>query len=209
MSQKRPDNYAIQADFARKLFLSHDQSAMLQRTCATADADFLYLRVLGRTCRIHRKTGLHDWQEGDVWRPSLSHNETLTIFDYLCDASPHRTLAGEFVAMSNFGHLFHTNLLEPPEASHLERFIDQNPTAFRSACESLGGTPFPNCDIGFVIPFFPDLPIALAFWHSDEDFPAQLRYFWDKNALRYLRYETMYYALGVLRARLQELLHIS
>ena len=41
------------------------------------------------------------------------------------------------------------------------------------------------------------------FWFADEDFPAQLQFFWDKNALQYLRYETMYYALGLLRGHLR------
>ena len=36
-----------------------------------------------------------------------------------------------------------------------------------------------------------------------EDFPAALRYYWDENALMYIRYETMYYAVDLLRSRLK------
>ena len=50
------------------------------------------------------------------------------------------------------------------------------------------------------------LKIALQFWHSDEEFPAQIRYFWDENALQYVRYETMYFAVGHLRSLLFRLL---
>ena len=51
------------------------------------------------------------------------------------------------------------------------------------------------------------LEIGIFFWHADEEFPAQLRFYWDENALMYIRYETMHYTLGWLRSRLaQEIL---
>ena len=36
------------------------------------------------------------------------------------------------------------------------------------------------------------------------EFAPRLRFLWDANADRYLRYETMYYAMGLVRERLQE-----
>ena len=55
------------------------------------------------------------------------------------------------------------------------------------------------------MPFFEDLRIAVQFWHGDEEFSPRLRFLWDAAADQYLRYETMYYALGLLRTRLQAL----
>ena len=52
---------------------------------------------------------------------------------------------------------------------------------------------------------FEDLRIAVQFWHGDEEFSPRLRFLWDAAADQYLRYETMYYALGLLRTRLQAL----
>ena len=39
-------------------------------------------------------------------------------------------------------------------------------------------------------------------WFGDEEFPANLRYLWDENALMYLKYETMYFAKALLLHRL-------
>ena len=48
------------------------------------------------------------------------------------------------------------------------------------------------------------LPIAIQFWFSDEDFPAQVRWYWDENALQYIKYETMYFAVGHLQRLLSK-----
>ena len=47
------------------------------------------------------------------------------------------------------------------------------------------------------------LEIGIFFWHGDEEFPAQLRFYWDENAPMYLKYETMHYTLGYLRSLLK------
>lgn len=202
----RPNNYAITAENARRLFLTYDQSAIIAKAPVAFDEENLYLPVLDRTCRICRSTGQLFWSSPDGWLPTADFHDTLTIFDYLCDASPSRRPSGQLKSMASFGHMFHTGLLEENEASPLEKAIDQNPAAFTNACLSLGGTSFPNCDLGFTLPFFPDLSVTLQFWHSDDEFPPRLRYLWDSNATQYVRYETMYYALGMLHARLEVLM---
>ena len=63
-----------------------------------------------------------------------------------------------------------------------------------------------GADMGYAIEVMDGLKVALQFWHSDEEFPAQIRYFWDENALQYIRYETMYFAVGHLRSLLLRLL---
>ena len=131
----------------------------------------------------------------------------MTIFDYLCDSRRDRCLSGEFIAMANFGHQFHSGLLESGAPSALERRADQDLPEFCRVCRALGGEPVIGGDAGFQLRFFPDLPVVLRFWASDEEFPAQLRFYWDKNTLFYLRYETMYYALGILQSRLLYLIN--
>ena len=86
----------------------------------------------------------------------------------------------------------------------LEKAIDQNPGAFRRACLLLGGRETPGGDLCFELDLFPDLPVRLRFWHADEDFPPSLDLLWDRNTLLFLRYETTWFAAGVLRTRLRE-----
>lgn len=203
----RPDNYAIMADHARLRFLTYDQAEIIAKSPVRSDENHIFLPVLDLKSRIDRSTGAVDWSsDGLHWAPAPRPLDALVVYDYLCDSKPGRALQGEFMAMANFGHMFHSGLLEDGPASPLERFIDENPDAFQAACIQLGGTPFPKGDAAFVVNLFPDLPVAVQFWHADEDFPPALRYLWDKNSLSYLRYETMYYALAILRDRLRDLM---
>ena len=66
-----------------------------------------------------------------------------------------------------------------------------------------GGEALPGADVSYALPFFEDLRIAVQFWHGDDEFAPRLRVLWDANADQYLRYETMYYAIGLLKSRLR------
>lgn len=205
--EQKIDNYQLQALRARQRFLTYDQQQIIAKSPLTFDDDYLYLPVLDRTCMIRRQTGELFWQAGGVCTPSHDPSDAMTIFDYLCDSRRDRCLSGEFIAMANFGHQFHSGLLESGAPSALERRADQDLPGFCRACRALGGEPVTGGDAGFRLRFFPDLPVVLRFWASDEEFPAQLRFYWDKNTLFYLRYETMYYALGILQSRLLYLIN--
>ena len=197
MIQKR-DNYAIQAEEARIRFLTYDQSAMpVQR-----DGEYLYLRFCGSDYRVCRTDGHLFRRVGEDWLPAYSHGEVLTVYDYLCDAKPGRAPAREPVSMAHQGGQVHTNLAAA--SGSLERAIDRAPDAFRRACEALGGTAAPGGDLCYDLDLFPDLPVRLRFWHADEDFPPSLDLLWDRNTLQFLRYETTWFAAGVLRGRLRE-----
>ena len=198
----RKDNYAITAEEARKLFLTYDLSKIISKTPLTQDEKWLYLPVLDRICRIEKATGNLAWSTPDGWEETKAFHDVLTIFDYLCDSKELRCPTGEMKSMASFGKLFHTGLLEQSEPSELEKSIDKSPDAFHFACQKLGGTPFPTGDIAYTVHLFPDLPMTIQFWHSDEDFPPQLCWLWDRAAGDFIRYETMFYALGLLRSRL-------
>ena len=105
--------------------------------------------------------------------------------------------------MADFGLMFHRNLLESKTDPVAEGF-QARPDAFRKACEALGGKPFPKGDIAYAIELFDGLSILIQLWFGDEEFPASLRFLWDENAKMYIRYETMYYAIGLLKERLLE-----
>ena len=190
------DNYALQAVDARLSFLTYDQAAMPVRR----DDDFLYLPFCGADYRVCRADGHIFRREGAHWLPADSHGEVLTIFDYLCDAKPGRAPAREAVSMAFLGGHVHAGLASAPGS--LEWAIDRDPAAFCRACEQLGGRSIPDGDICYELDLFADLPVRLRFWHADEDFPPSLDLQWDKNALLFIRYETTWYAAGVLRRQI-------
>lgn len=200
MLQKR-DNYAIQANDARLRFLTYDQAAMP----AQSDDEYLYITFCGCDYRICRADGHIFRKSGDDWQCADSHGEVLTIFDYLCDAKTDRAPSRVFVSMASLGGHVHTGLAA--SSGPLERAIDADPDRFRRVCLTLGGRESDGGgDLCFDLFLFPDLPVRLRFWHADEEFPPQLDLLWDRNALQYLRYETTWYAAGVLRSRLREIM---
>ena len=199
---ERRDNYAMQAEKAKESFLHYDQEALIRKFRLRADENYLYPVMLSDTYRLSRRTGDLSRQAGDTWVDANTHGEVMTLLDLLCDSREDRFLTGSWKSMQAFGNQIHRNLLERPRDLTAERFA-QNMDRFEGACRSLGGTPVPMGDMGFAIELFDGLKIAVALWQADEDFPAALRYYWDENALMYIRYETMYYAVDLLRSRLK------
>ncbi len=198
---EKTDNYALQAKQAQAHFLTYDQEKLIEKCSLPNDSDYLYPTLFGETYQISRKTGQIRRKEQDAWQDA-GFNEIMTILDILCDSKEDRFLTGRWNAMQNFGLQFHQNLLETEDP--FAAYFDKDPALFRKACESLGGTEIPGADMGYAVEVMMGLKIAVQFWHSDEDFPAQVRYFWDENALQFIRYETMYFAVGRLKSLLLE-----
>lgn len=198
---KNVDNYRLQVESAKKYFLRYDQEKLIRKLNLQADKGYLYARMLCRVYRIHRKTG--DVERLDEnWIVTNDHGEVMTLLDLVCDSREDRFLAGRWQNMTNFGGLFHRSLMEDQRDSLALR-IQERPEDFRRACEELEGIPGPGGDISFALPVFDDLRVAVQFWEGDEEFLPRLRWLWDENALMYLKYETMWFALGLLRNRIR------
>ena len=198
----RVNNYLIQAEQAKARFRTYDQDRLIAKFRLKHDAEYFYVNLLCQPYRLHRQTGNLETLSGECWVDANSYEEVMTILDLLCDSREDRWISGRWKNMQTFGLMFHQNLLEDQRDPAAE-FIDAHPEAFRLACENLGGEALPGADLSFSLEVFDGLPIALRFWHGDEEFAPRLRYLWDENALMYLRYETMYFAVGVLEARLR------
>ena len=201
MNAKR-DNYKIQAQQAKKRFLTYDQQELIFRCSLRFDDAYLYVTLLSCPYRISRTTGDMERLNGDTWQDGNSFAEVMTILDWLCDSKADRFITGRWVNLVNSSHYFHRNLQEDGEDPTAERF-SKDPAAFRAACEALGGKPVTGADLSYAIELLDGLKILVQLWHGDEEFPAKLRFLWDENALRYIRYETTWYVLGLLRRRLQ------
>ena len=197
---ERRDNYALTAARARQLFLEYDQQRLARKLGASMDDTYFYTAFLGEPHRIHRSTGdISRFHQG-VWVAADSFGEVLTLLDLVCDSKEDRHPSGNWKNMRDFGHGFHQNFLEQrdPWAQRLQ----QEPDRFAKACQALGGEKFPLGDVAYSIPVFDDLRLLIQLWFGDEEFPAQLRWLWDENALMYLKYETMFYAVPLIQNRI-------
>lgn len=199
---ERRDNYAITAARVRQLFAEYDQQALARKVGAKLDGEYFYVDFLSERYRIHRLTGDISRFHGDAWVEANSFGEVLTLMDLVCDSREDRHPSGNWKNMRDFGHGFHQQLLEQRDP-WADRFQEQ-PEMFARACESLGGEKYPRGDVAYALPVFGDLRLLIQLWFGDEEFPAQLRYLWDENALQYLKYETMFYAIPLVLKRIQE-----
>lgn len=199
---ERKDNYAIQAAHAKTHFLTYDQQELIQKLRLRADGRYLYVEMLRRPYRIRRTDGFFEKWAGEQWQDGNSYEEVMTLLDMLCDSKKDRHLSGRWKNMLSFGLMFHQNLLEDRDP-WAERF-QAEPEKFRKACLALGGIELPQGDISYAIELFDGLRIGVQLWFGDEEFPPNLRWLWDENALMYLKYETMYFARGMLLKRLRE-----
>ena len=198
------DNYAIQLANAQKFFLTYDQEKLIKKFRLQSDENYLYITMFHAPYRLHRHTGKLE-RFADDWQDANTFGEVMTLLDILCDSRDDRYLTGRWASTQQFGKHIHTGLLEL-ERDNLADAFDANPGSLTKACTALGGRPIQGGDEAYAVEVMDGLEIGIFFWHADEEFPAQLRFYWDENALMYIRYETMHYTLGWLRSRLAELI---
>lgn len=201
------DNYRLQVEGAKKYFLNYDQQKLIEKLKLKADADYLYTEMLCKSYRIHRPTGTVERLD-EHWRETNSHGEVMTLLDLVCDSRCDRFLSCRWQNMVGFSAVYHRSLMED-QADPFAQAVQDHQEDFRRACEALNGTPGPGGDISYALPFFDGLPIAVQFWEGDDEFPPRVRWLWDENALMYLKYETMWFALGLVKNRILEEMNIK
>ena len=196
----RTNNYLIQAQQAKQRFLTYDQEKLIRKHGLDWDDQYLYVNLLCKQYRISRTTGDLEYRTGDSWQDGNTYEEVMTLLDLLCDSRDDRFLSGHWQNMQSFGLQFHQNLLED-RADPFAMLLDENPRLLHRAAEALRAEPLPGGDMGYAFELFEGLKIGLLFWHGDEEFYPRVRYLWDANARQYIRYETMYFAVDLLRRR--------
>ena len=196
------DNYQIQAAQAKKHFLTYDQQELIRRCRLQFDDAYFYITFLSEPYRICRKTGDMQRQRSNMWTDANSFGEVMTILDWLCDRRSDRYITGRWVNIVSQGPAFHRQLQEERDPN--AELFSQNFAAFCAACEALGGEKCSRADIAYAIELVDGLKVLVQLWHGDEEFPAQLKLLWDENVTRYIRYETTWYAAGLLISRIRE-----
>lgn len=194
------DNYALQAQRARERFLSYDPEALARKHWLTRDGEWLRTELFRIPCRLSLHTGDLQRLREDRWEPWNGFGQTMTLLDLLCDSREDRFVTGRLKDMADFGLRFHSGLLQkdPWAVTFRDRQED-----FSRACLALGAQREPLKDVSFRFWVFEELTLVLQLWLGDEEFPPKLRLLWDENAHMYLRYETMYFAKGLLLSLLQ------
>lgn len=199
-------NYEITQRQMEKAFLDYDQTAMIEQFHLRHDAHWLYLHFLRREYRIDRMSGAVEWSDdGFASVHRAGYNEAMTFYDLLCNAKPGCRIAGEFVNMKSLCAIKGSS--QSVGSNYYDRtaaMFDGQNAKLALACEKLGGVPMSRGDVAYQIPLFDFLPLVFQFWNADEEFPATIELFWDKNILDFMHYETVWYAASHLYYRIKE-----
>ncbi len=199
----KTDNYAIQAAQAKKRFLTYDQQELIARCRLRFDETYFHITFLSEPYRIHRQSGDMERLRDGTWVDGNSFAEVMTILDWLCDSRQDRYICGRWINVVSHGHYFHSGLQEEKEDPNA-RLFSEKPEIFAAACRELGGEAHSGADVSYAIELVDGLKVLLQLWHGDEEFSPRLRCLWDENTQRYLRYETTWYAVGLLMRRIRE-----
>lgn len=204
--EERVSNYEITKKRVQKDFLKYDQEKMIQKFSLEADEEYLYINFISHLYRIHRKTGYLEWSEDDFQTCTEGDfNEALTIYDLLCDSKENCKVSGEYINLQSLSALQSSSKKLGDGLFHGKDIIfDHKEELLCKACEKLGGVKAGKGDVAYELPLFDFLPCRIQFWNSDEEFEANLQVFMDKNVLDFIRYETVWYAVGHLMKRLTE-----
>ena len=130
----------------------------------------------------------------------------MSIYDVLCRSEKTPVLSGAFVPTMELHGIMGSNSVHENLNEREAAFFSGKGEALAAACRALGGTPGEKGDVCFRIPVFPFFPAELRFWEADEEFPAQLQFFWDANALAFVHYETLWYIAAAVKERLTALM---
>ena len=184
---KEVSNYEQVIENWRQKFLEMDQEALIRKFNLEADADGLYIIYFSRRIRIDRKTG-EITDNGK--RPGF--DTVMNIYNTFYYASPAPVASGNLVAFRQVKRVY------PFEAAYRKTIISRLQDTFsgktkelKKACEALGGTPLPQGDVGYVLPVFQFLNIAVLFWDKDEEFEAQANMLFDSEITEFMHEENV------------------
>jgi len=203
----KQNNYEKMRDQMRSHFLDYDQKEMIRKFALKYDEKFLFIRFLGRNYRIGRENGIVEWSVDDFAAcEEADYNESMTIYDVLCCSKPDCALSGSFALSGSLKGIIHTGWNAGSGTMFLKsaEFFNRNIAFLSKACENLGGSPEGRGDAAYRIPMFDFLPVQFCFWQADEEFPAEIKVFWDSNVLSFMHYETLWFAAGHMMRRLEE-----
>ena len=201
------DNYDLQVDIARRIFLAYDQERLIRKFCLDADGQWIYLTYLNTPCRISRENGAVEEYIENTWKECREYSTVMTVYDLLCYNKDETLpmLSGQWCAVGSF---IVAGITETETyTGQYARCFDGHLVELKAACEMLGGVlqpPMAGADLTCRFQATPFFPVLLQFWESDEEFPPKLLILWDRNTDKLLHFETTFYLQGDLLERLRK-----
>jgi hypothetical protein len=195
MSEKITNNYELQTETARELFVKWDQKKLTSRNGIDWDDNYIYVHFFQNRYSVNRLTGEVLFCEKD---DVPDYNAVMVIYDVLCNSKPGATLSRQWQTLvnlnphSNFGSM--EKSLFNPAAEAFSGKIEE----LKAACTNLGGLEMTKADAGFLFNIFPFLPMVFQFWDGDDEFAPRVSFLYDSSTEDFICFESAFYVAGHL-----------
>lgn len=202
---KAMDNYDLQVDIGKRIFLEYDQELLIRKFHLEGDEQYLYLTYLNTPCRISRKNGGIEENIQGQWKECRAYSTVMTIYDLLCyhkgEGAPE--LSGQWCAVGNFvvTGVTNTEAFTKKYAAKLGGHSEK----LKALAQNLGGVlleRMAGADVTCKFQVTPFFPVLLQFWEGDDEFEPKLMLLWDRNTDQFMHFETTFYLQGDLLERL-------
>jgi len=195
-------NYDVMQEQARKRFLTYDLNKVRRRLAIPETQEGIRIRFLSEVYLVCASDGEVRDQLGN----KAAFNTAMSIYDVLCHSDIPPRLSGSFVPTMELHGIMGSNSVHENLNQRDAQLFEGRTEALTDACRRLGGVKGKMGDICYRLPVFDFFPVELRYWSADEEFPAQIQFFWDANALDFVYYETLWYMSAALITRLHKLM---
>ena len=191
----------------RREFVKYDQDRMIRKFSLRNDESYIYIVFLFREYRIDRITGVVEWSE-DGFSTSIEadYNESMTIYDVLCYSKDDCCLSGNYCPVNMLkGTVKSSNVGSNMFQKSADGFNGKL-KALETVCGIWGEKLNLNGDVAAKLYPFSFLPVIIQYWEADEEFPANLKFMFDENILDYMHFETIFFMMGHIVKRIQDMM---
>ena len=203
-------NYEIMRNQMRGEFVKYNQQKMIEKFSLRNDEGSIYIDFMRREYRIHRKTGMVEWSE-DRFSTSTEadYNESMTIYDILCYSKDDCSLSGNYCPVNMLKGTVKSSGVGSNMFQKAADGFSGKRKELETVCDIFGEKLELKGDVAAKLYPFTFLPVIIQYWEADEEFPANLKFMFDENILDYMHFETIFFMMGHIVKRIQEMMKIN
>lgn len=167
----------------RRVLGERETAVLAQHTGATRVENGLHLTVWGQPVLVTLPDFVaREPDSGDEL--DLMTQALLAYYFFTSNGAP---LAEEWIAFTELPNgRFYTNAFQGYTGQKLARTFGNNVMRFGETAVSLSGKPVPFADAAFHFQVLPNVPVLVACWQGDEDFPPSYKLLFDAHTSHHL-----------------------
>lgn len=198
------EGHRIAYDLAREAL----RELNLEKQCVKAGADYISQEEGGPVARVKLLGEIYETRPPEyevkcITKPDASIRLKILVLHYLAMATG-KPLTGELIDFRQLpaGLSYHASFNSRVTRKLLNAFANDDGTHLFNAARALDVERVDYGDVGLKIWALPRVPVIIAFWVADEEFPANMSILFDSTISDYLSTEDV----AVLGEQLAELL---